>query len=268
MSNNKGKAVVFLIIIIVVALGLVGGVYYFLQQEKAKNVDLTQQLEAAKAEQQATKTELDDAKTKIVGLVSNLSDKQKEITDLNSSLEKEKSAKNVSLKDVEKYKSDLAKEQSLKAGIQKDLDDSVESLKAMEARLKEMESKVTELESKKKALEEKVKGLEEKVQNVELGKIVVNPDQAAVPEVQGVSQASAKLEGKIAVVNKDYNFAVINLGNKDGVTVGSIFGVTHNNKNAGDLKVEKVHDSMSAAGFVTPDMKDKIAEGDKVELKK
>jgi chromosome segregation ATPase len=267
MSNNKGKAVVFLIIIIVAALALVAGVYYLLQQEKARNVDLTQQLETAKAEQLATRSELDDAKNKITGLQSSLSDAQKKITDLNSSLEKEKSAKNVSLKDVEKFKADLAKEQSLKAAIQKDLNDSVETIKTMESRFKEMESKIAELESKKKALEEKVKGLEEKVQNVELGKIVVNPEQAAGEE-QGVTSTGAKLEGKIAVVNKDYNFAVINLGNKDGVTVGSIFGVTHNNKNAGDLKVEKVHDNMSAAGFVTPDMKDKIAEGDKVELKR
>jgi chromosome segregation ATPase len=238
-----------------------------LQQEKAKSADLNQQLETAKAEQQATKSDLDTAMTKINTLQSSLSTAQSKISDLTSSLEKEKSAKNVSLKDVEKFKSDLAKEQSLKTAILKDLNDSVETMKAMEARLKEMESKIVELESKKKALEEKVKGLEEKVQNVELGKIVVNPDQAAGDE-QGASSAGAKLEGKIAVVNKDYNFAVINLGNKDGVTVGSIFGVTHNNKNAGDLKVEKVHDNMSAAGFVTPDMKDKIAEGDKVELKR
>jgi predicted nucleic acid-binding Zn-ribbon protein len=261
MSNNKGKAVVFLIIIIIISLGLGGGVYYVLQQEKAKSADLQQQLDDAKAQQQATRSELDEAKNKIGGLQSSLSDAQMKISDLNGNLEKERSAKTVSLKDVEKYKAELEKEKSLKAAIQKDLNDSVETLKVMESRLQE-------LESKKKALEEKVKSLEEKVQSVELGKIVVSPDQAAAGEEQVVPTAGVKLEGKIAVVNKDYNFAVINLGNKDGVTVGNIFSVIHNNKNAGDLKVEKVHDNMAAAGFVTPDLKDKIAEGDKVELKK
>jgi chromosome segregation ATPase len=270
MSNNKGKAVVFLIIFIVIALGLGAGAYYLFQQEKTKNADLTQQLDEAKAQQQATKSELEEAKNKIAGLQSSLSSSQMKIADLTSSLEKEKTAKTVTLKDVEKYKADLAKEQSVKAGIEKDLSDSVETIKAMEARLKEMESKIVELETKKKTLEDKVKGLEEKIQNVELGKIVVSPEQAGSGDdlQTSASGTSAKLEGKIAVINKDYNFAVINLGNKDGVTVGSIFSVTHNNKNAGDLKVEKVHDNMSAAGFVTPDMKDKIAEGDKVELKR
>jgi myosin heavy subunit len=268
MLNNKGKAVIFLMALMIVALGLGAGVYYLLQQEKAKTLDLNQKLETANTALQATKSDLEDARIKNDSLNKSLSEAQTRISELNVNLDKERSAKNVSLKDVEKFKSDLVKEQSLKAAIQKDLNDSVETMKVMESRLKEMESKIAELESKKKALEEKVKGLEEKVQNVELGKIVVNPDETGSNDGQGMTSAAVKLDGKIAVVNKDYNFAVINLGNKDGVTVGSIFSVIHNNKNVGDLKVEKVHDNMSAAGFVSPDMKDKIAEGDKVELKR
>ena len=258
MSNNKSKAVVVLIILIIISLGLGGGVYYILQQEKAKSADLEQQRDDAMVQVRAAQSDLDEAKNKIGGLQSSLSDAQIKISDLNGNLEKERSAKTVSLKDVEKYKAELEKEKSLKAAIQKDLSDSAVTLKVMETRLQE-------LESQKKALEEKVKSLEEKVQSVELGKIVVSPDQKAA-EAQVAT--AVKLEGKISVINKEYNFAVINLGNKDGVAVGNIFSVIHNNKNAGDLKVEKVHDNMSAAGFVTPDLKDKIAEGDKVELKK
>ena len=42
------------------------------------------------------------------------------------------------------------------------------------------------------------------------------------------------------------------------------FPIYHNNQYVGDVKVEKVHDAMSAAGFVSADIKDKISEGDKV----
>jgi len=38
----------------------------------------------------------------------------------------------------------------------------------------------------------------------------------------------------------------------------------HGGKNIGEVKVEKVHDTMSAAGFVSPELKDKILEGDSV----
>lgn len=69
------------------------------------------------------------------------------------------------------------------------------------------------------------------------------------------------------MVNKDYNFAVINLGSKDGISIGEAFSVYHDNKYVGDLKAEKVHDSMTAAGFVSVDIKAKLSEGDKVVQK-
>ena len=75
------------------------------------------------------------------------------------------------------------------------------------------------------------------------------------------------MEGKVLVVNKEYNFAVISLGSKDGVAVGNTFLVYHDNKSIGEIKVEKLHDSMAAAGFVSQDVKDKIGEGDRVVLK-
>ena len=68
------------------------------------------------------------------------------------------------------------------------------------------------------------------------------------------------------MVNKDYNFVVISMGSKDGIMVGNEFSIYHNGAYAGDVKVEKVHDSMSAAGFVTAD-KTKISEGDRVVAK-
>jgi hypothetical protein len=49
--------------------------------------------------------------------------------------------------------------------------------------------------------------------------------------------------------------------------VGDIFSIYHNNKDIGEVKVEKVHDSMAAAGFSASDIKDKVSEGDKVVQK-
>jgi len=60
---------------------------------------------------------------------------------------------------------------------------------------------------------------------------------------------------------------VINIGSKDGVAIGSEFSVFNSDKLLGDIKVEKVRDSMAAAGFVSADLKDKINEGDKVVKK-
>jgi len=61
---------------------------------------------------------------------------------------------------------------------------------------------------------------------------------------------------------------VINLGSKDGVALDDVFYVYHSNKYIGDIKLEKIHDSMAAAGFVSANIKNKIAEGDRVVKKK
>ena len=49
--------------------------------------------------------------------------------------------------------------------------------------------------------------------------------------------------------------------------MGDVFSVYHGNNYIGDLKVEKLQESMSAAGFVTEDLKNKVQEGDKVSKK-
>jgi len=272
MLINRGKAVIFLVILVIIAVGLTGGTFFLLQQEVKKNSGLTQELEDVRARQQLTKIELEDANNKIAGLRVNLSDAQLKISDLSDSIEKEKASKDSSIKEIKKLEIELNRVRDEKAAIQKNFDDSIENLRVFESKFKNMEDKIIELENNKKELEEKVKGLEEKYQNVELGKIVVGSEQAVgetvAPQAGGAESAAKQLEGKIAVLNKDYNFAVINLGSQDGVSSGDIFSVTHDNKEAGDLKVEKVHDTMSAAGFVNPEMKDKIFEGDKVKLKK
>ncbi len=69
------------------------------------------------------------------------------------------------------------------------------------------------------------------------------------------------------VVNKEYNFVVINLGSKDGVSLGDMFTLVRGKSSIGDIKVEKLHDSMSAAGFISEDLKNKVREGDKVVKK-
>ena len=76
-------------------------------------------------------------------------------------------------------------------------------------------------------------------------------------------QAASSSEGKILVINKDYNFVVINLGSLDGVELEDIFLVYQNDSYIGDIQVAKTTEIMSACTFVSEEIKDKIREGDK-----
>ena len=114
-------------------------------------------------------------------------------------------------------------------------------------------------------------------QEVSLGKIVVDTQQdagavssAAVKVEAGMTKAASGpaaapiLEGEVLVINKEYGFVIANLGTDDGVNVGDIFAVYQQDKYTGDIKVEKTQEVMSACGFVSADIANKIREGDKI----
>lgn len=268
MIGNKGKGFISLIIVIVISLGISAAIYYLLQQEKTKNVQLSEELTTTQSKNKSLQSELDEALNKVSTLQASLSEVEQQVSSLTADLKKERSQKQESSAQLSQIKQELEQQKALRDNLQKKLTDSEQALNALDTRVKEMETQLKDLEAVKTALENKVKGYEEK-KNVELGKIVVSQDGAGSAAVAPASVAGAPakaMEGKILVMNKDYNFAVINLGNKDGVAAGNVFTVFHNNKAVAELTIEKVHDSMSAAGF-PPEIKNKIVEGDKVALK-
>ena len=192
-----------------------------------------------------------------MSLESKLSEATSQVSTLTFQVDQEKSAKMKMQADLDQAKSELSKALSVKSDMEQKLAASEATLKEVDKRMKEMENLLKETEKKRAILERKVKTLEDNAQDVELGKIVVSPEgtkSAGAP-------AGKQLEGRVLIVNKDFKFAVLNLGAKDGIDVGMVFSVFHNNKNIGELKVERVHETMAAAGFVQPDLKDKVSEG-------
>jgi len=285
MADNVKMRMFILIVLIIISLLLAGGAFYLLQKERAKTLDLQGQLDDLNSKQKMTEMRLEESKKMISTLESKLQDAQAQIDTLTSELQQEKNIKLEALGQIEQLKSELEQQKKLRSNLEKNLSDAQAELKNIQARLKDMEGKKAELEKKIEEFQAKYEG-ERKTEGVQLGKIVVGPEGAQIQEgpatdmqaqeaapqtVSGLEQAGAlslgTLEGKVLVVNKDYNFAVINLGSKDGVNIGQVFSVLHNDNFIGDIKIEKVHDSMSAAGFLSADIKDNINEGDKVVLK-
>jgi TolA-binding protein len=261
-EQTKNKASGVLIAIIIIALALAGVVFYFLQKERGAKLAAQKELESVTSKYTQARNALDESNSQIGTLKARLGEAEARVASLSNELQGERSAKKEALTLLDKMRQDLEQQNGLKAALEKQVSDYQQTLKAMETQLQDAETL-------KSALEKRVKGYEEKFGGVELGKIVVSPENQPAKKGHPAEKAPAaiKLEGRVLVVNKDYNFAVINLGNKDGVTSGAVFSVFHNNKEAGQVKVEKVHDAMSAAGFASPEMKDRVFEGDRVESK-
>lgn len=289
MANYKGKVPVIALIGILIVLGLVAGLAYFLQKEHATNISLQQQLTEIREKQKIAEAKLDESKKMISLLEVKLQETQTQIESLTTDLEAEKAAKLESLNEAERLRTELEQQKVLRTDLEKKFNEAQGEIKKSRGQLAQLELKKTELEDKVKQLEIKSRDLETKVQGIELGTIVVSPEAkqpakktgkakkvtkeekkpAPLKEVKKAEAVavSEKLEGNVLVVNKDYNFVVINLGNKEGVKAGSVFNVYHNDKYIGDVKVEKVHESMSAAGFASANIKDGVSEGDKVVQK-
>lgn len=264
-----------LIVLTVIFIVLAGVAFNSYQKEYAENVQLKTQLAELEGRQKATAGKLEESKKNASELELKLQETNAKLDSINAELATEKAAHAETSNKLEQLQNDLNTQKSMR----EDLEGKYKQVSDESKRNKEQ---VRIMQEQKTALEEKIKNLESGAGGVELGKVVVSPEAAQTPvEVVGQGQtkpgdfkatkaAPAKavkaLEGKVMVVNKEFNFVVINLGAKDKLNVGDEFVISRGNKVIGDIKVEKVHEAMSAAGFV-PELKDFIRENDKVTQK-
>lgn len=264
---KASKSTGILTLLIIVSLSLAGSGFYFFAKERVKSSSLQAGLDNLKAQQRIAESKLEESKKTIAGLESKLTDAAGQVEKLRVALEEERSGREGAMETVTRLLEELQAQKRLKSDLEVVLKQNQEDLE-------KLKDEFNKLQSEKAALEGKMRELGVPFPGVELGKIIVSPEagtNAATATVAGPAEAiietttvASGREGKVLVVNKDYNFAVINLGSKDGLGIGDTFSVFHEDKYIGDVKVEKLHDSMAAAGFVSADTKDRTKEGDKV----
>jgi seryl-tRNA synthetase len=262
MNNRASASVPILLVIIltIILLGSTGVGFYLYYNEHLKNIELNNRIEEIITKHKASEARLLESQKVVSSLEFRLKDSTSKIDDLNNQLNLEKASKAAATSDLESIRAQLQEQNSLRANLENKLRKAEEQLSSMEEKLKDLESKKIELESKEKA------EAEGQAEGVELGKILVGPDKVKV-NVPDEAASVKPAEGKVLVVNKEYNFAVISFGSKDGVNLGDLFSIYSGKKYIGDVKVEKLHDSMSAAGFISEDIKNRVKEGDRVEKK-
>lgn len=253
---------IILAVVIVVCVAIIGYSFNQLQGEKQRSASLQDQLDQLQIIQKDLKKKLDASTKQAAELDTQLKDAKASVDSLTAELETEKRAKLDTITEMDGIKAELEAEKAKKADLEGQLN-------AAQTEITKAQGLLKDVQAKKADLENKVKDLEAKVKSVELGTINVGAEgeQNGDAQMSPAQPAAVGLEGKVLVVNKEYNFAVINLGTKDNVAINDVFGVYAKGKYVGDLKVEKVHEAMSAANFVTAGIKDKISEGDKVVLK-
>ncbi len=276
MDIRARSSVVLLVVLMLVFLSAAVTGFYLYNKEHIRNIELEERVEELSIKQKITEAKFLEAQKVISTLEEKIKDSVTQINTLTDEINKEKASKEDALSGMEELRQEIEEQKTLKLELESKLSQAQDAVKTMQGKL-------SALESDKKDLSLKLKDLEEKTAGVELGKIVVSPEPDKATTAKGKKKAPAAkaskeapitpiasgkvLEGKVLVVNKEYNFVVINMGSKDGVSLGQVFTISRGNNILGDVKVEKLHDSMAAAGFITEDTKNKVREGDKVVRK-
>ncbi|MEW6009427.1 MAG: hypothetical protein AB1629_07325 [Candidatus Omnitrophota bacterium] len=243
-----GKIVrIILILLVIISLSLASVAAYLLQQEMQKNTALNSQLSEALKQNDVLKSSLESSRQDISRLSKESREAEEKIKTLNSDILTLETEKKNLAEMILDLKTQLTQSQKASTEASKKIDELKVQVEANQKQLDEALKEKEKLSSKLKELELKTS------EGVKLEKIVVKP-----------RKGGEKLEGKISSVNKKFKFVVINLGKNDGVEVGDIFTCIDNDKEIGQVSIEKVYETLSSANF-SPNLQVKsLKEGLKV----
>ena len=229
------------------------------------------------------------------------------ITSLDEKLSDEKKAKEAALSEAEKLKNETAALKNSKAKLETDLKVNAETLNSLKEKLTALEAFKQTKDKEQKAQESKAQDVKlEKIVITSQGLPAQVPgtksqletdlkassetlssikDKPVAPQALPAAASLGKsgqqpgslpqvdktqvvpLEGKVLVVNNEYDFVVVNIGQKENVAVGDTFDIFHKEKKIGQMKVEEVRDTMSVAMPLAPNLIKQIKEDDRVVRK-
>jgi len=256
----KKPSVGTILLVVALVLAALSAVNFALGRnaERTKRVWLEGQLEKMTKTKESLQKERDElAKTKEV-LETQLNDITTQAKALSDQFAQEKRAREALNTEMGQVRKDLSARNEELGKVQKEKLTLTEGLAKAKQSYQALSNELTTLRQAKEALERRVKEMLS-LQAQEAEKIIVKPSA-----FQPASETARSLEGKVLVVNRDFNFVVVNLGSKDGVKVGDQFSLWHEGKAVAKAQVEKIYDAMAAATLLTEELKGQVKEGDQV----
>ena len=265
-SAQAGKMLVPLLgILALLSMGVSAFVIMQLIQEKERRIAKEQELHLAHAENDDLKARLEDIQQAKSRIDEELARVRKDLARSQEELAKAVEAQEALSRSVEDREREIGR-------LTKDLTQTRTEEQQVATQLSElqterdaMKQQLADLERAKGELESKLMELSERP-TVELEKVLVtNPQQGATGggTVVAVSAGSSSThEGRVVVINREYDFIVMSLGKNHGVSVGQEFQIVRGNQVLGKVKVEKVYDEISAATLLPGSQKDTIRAGE------
>ncbi len=300
--NNSGKTLtIFLVIMLIISVCLASIALYYYQNESVLRKSAETSLAQLKKVEAKLRGDLMESKKQLSLLEEKNKEMDDKINDLSESLDLEKSLKEAQKKENQDLREVLENEnqskEKLRTEMSKELTSAQEKVVALESQLTSAQGRVKELESQNQGLEDKIKQTKSESQTkIEkpasavpppaitetespISKESVIPPEKKVKEVAKEEGKEVELEpivvsssethsGRVLSVDKENNFLILNLGEKDGVQPGFLMSIYRGNDYLGDVKVSRVQPEMSAADFIPPFSSQNVRKDDQVVAKK
>ncbi len=194
-----------------------------LRESLQKNEDLTGQVKKLEDQVSTVKEALTKAETENLSLTQKFQEGQKTIVQLRENLQAEQGDKKTLAQDLEEIRTQYAQLQEKLTNLQK--------------------PNSSEAVSKSPGEQQKETAQEE----VQLGKITVSSGAGSNSASEPATSESTQKNGRILVVNDEFNFVVVSFGKNDGLKGGEVLSVYREGQFLGKIKVEKLYDAISAA---------------------
>lgn len=267
-GEEAGKTLVPLLsVLVVLAMGVAGVAVYLQMQERDRRQAKERELHLAVAENDDLKVRLQDVQQAKSRIEDDFRQARQELVEAEAGLAKSQEAQQTLSRSVEDREREIGRLTKESDQVRSERDQIAAKLSDLQSERDTVRRQVAELEQAKGELESKVMELSGGQPLVELEKVRVSGDSA--PSAAGmVVPASAALgpsQGQVVVINREYDFIVMNLGKNQGLTVGQEFHVVRGEEVLGRVKIEKVYDELSAAAILPDSRKDQIREGDTVK---
>ena len=269
-GGRAGKGLVPLLGVLAVLAMAVAAVAIVLQmQERDKRLAKEQELRVAVAENDDLKARLEDVRQAKSQVDEELGRVRKEFSQSQEKLAKAVEAQEMLSRSVEDREKEIGR-------LTKDLEQTRTQNKDVTTQLSELQTEretlrqqLADLEKAKGELETKVTELVTQP-TVELDKVLVTGQSPANSAASSSAAAAGEKagtapSGQVMVVNREYDFIVMNLGKNNGLSVGQEFQIVRGNEVLGKVKIEKVYDELSAAAILPESRKESIREGGTVK---
>ncbi len=268
--NKSGKTLtIFLSVMVMVFICFTGIVLFLLMKEKEFRKTAETNVEQMQMSEAKLQADLKESKKQAFLLEEKNKEANEKVESLMEDLDLAEGLRDEIKKENRQLKEELEKEVRLKEDLRTQLAAAEEKSTSLEQQLQTITSHSQELEQSQKNLQGQFDELKRKAGDEGVpGSTSMPGDQPNSVDLERiVIGPSGEKKGKIVSVDKETNFLIVGLGEKDGIKKDMTLAIYRKDDYIGDVKVSRVLPEMSAVDFVPPLKSQDILKDDWVVMK-